>query len=221
MLLKRGGAGHIGLEEVQAFNTTRPILLFIPDISGFTNFIKNTDVAISKKFTHQLLEVILDSNLLNFKVAEIQGDAIFFYSFGPPPCITKLECQVKKTFLDFQKALHSIMEKNTLYPLSLKMVVHYGEVSATEVKGIPKLLGTDIILAHRLLKNNIKSNEYILLTDSYLKTQDTRLVNKSFLWGKYKKGKKSYDYIGQVHYNYVCLSPLKEKMFGAPAYVGT
>lgn len=204
------------LEEINPFEDVREAFLYIPDISGFTKFINHTNIHVSKHIIKVLLEAILDSNILNLKVAEIQGDAIVFYSLGVPPTISKLEAQVQKTFLDFQKALlhlNAVTNSPDLQDLTLKIIVHYGLVSTTEIKGIPKLLGSDIILAHRILKNNIKEDEYLLMTEKYLQTQPKEFLEQSFLWSEIKEGKKYYEYFGPVDYQYVLLTPLKSSLF--------
>lgn len=204
----------MNIERISLFEEVKPALIYIPDMSGFTKFINQTNIEYSKKLMHDLLEVIVDSNILNFKVAEIQGDSIFFYSPGTPPNITKIESQAKKTFLDFQKALQKMEEEHTLLKgaqnLTLKIIVHFGNISTTEIKGIHKLVGSDIILAHRILKNNIHENEYLLMTDHYLNTQSEYLLRKSFPWSEIKEGKKRYDYFGTISYKYVSLTPLKK-----------
>ena len=58
---------------------TQPALLFMPDISGFTQFVSETEVLHSQHIVQELLEIIIDSNHLNLQVSEIEGDAIFFY----------------------------------------------------------------------------------------------------------------------------------------------
>ena len=54
-------------------------LLFMPDISGFTEFVKSTDIQHSQHIVSELLEVLLDANTIGLKMAEIEGDAILFY----------------------------------------------------------------------------------------------------------------------------------------------
>jgi hypothetical protein len=156
----------------------------------------------------------LDANILNLKVAEIMGDAIVFYKTGVPPNLTKLECQTKKTFKDFQRAKKKMESKNIfskeLHNLSLKIIVHYGEISTTEIKGIPKLIGSDLILAYRILKNNIKEHEYLLMTDQYLKTQKKNYMDKSFRWSEIKNGVTVYDYFETINYKYIPLAPLRK-----------
>lgn len=209
----------MNIETISRFEEEKQAFLYIPDLSGFTEFINITNLHESKKLIHDLLEVIVDSNILNLKVAEILGDAVVFYTVGPPPNITKLECQAKKTFLDFQKALRKLEEGNILskelHNLSLKIIVHYGEVATTEIKGISKLIGSDIILAYRMLKNNIRTKEYLLMTDQYLDIQKEGLLKKSFLWSEIREGSIHYDFFGTIPFKYVPLSPLKMQIKNA------
>lgn len=205
---------NLELQTVSPFDDVQQVLIYMPDISGFTEFVNNTDIEDSKHLIHDLLEVLVDSNILNLKIAEIQGDAIFFYHLGTPYNITKLESQAKKTFLDFQRALIKIEKEHPhlkgVSNLTIKIVVHFGLVSATEIKGLIKLMGKDIILAHRILKNNIKGKEYLLMTDEYIASQEKALVNNSFKWSELKNGKKKYEHFGTIHYKYVPLSPLRK-----------
>jgi len=53
-------------------------LLFIPDISGFTHFIQNTEAEHSQHVISELLEVLINANTQNLKLAEVEGDALFF-----------------------------------------------------------------------------------------------------------------------------------------------
>ncbi len=54
-------------------------LLFIPDISGFTKFVQTTEVEHSQHVISELLEVLISANTQELKLAEIEGDALFFY----------------------------------------------------------------------------------------------------------------------------------------------
>jgi hypothetical protein len=53
------------------------------------------------------------------------------------------------------------------YPLnlSLKIITHYGPISEFTIGNFKKLYGEVVVEAHRLLKNSIRSDSYLLLTD--------------------------------------------------------
>lgn len=202
----------MNIESISRLEDVKPVFLYIPDISGFTKFINDTNLRESKKIVHALLESIVDSNILNLKIAEIPGDAIVFYSLGTPPNLTKLETQAKKTFLDFQRTKKHLSDKfnfvEQLNELSLKIIVHYGEVATTEIKGINKLIGSDLILAYKILKNTIHEREYLLMTRQYLDTQKKELFPQSFLWSDFIEGVDNYESFGEIYYHYVPLTPL-------------
>ena len=53
-----------------------------------------------------------------------------------------------------------------LNSLSLKFVAHQGEVAEQKVKRNIELAGVDVILVHRMLKNDVPVPEYVLMTDA-------------------------------------------------------
>jgi len=53
-------------------------LLFLPDISGFTEFVQTTEVEHSQHVISELLEVLIEANTEQLQLAEIEGDALFF-----------------------------------------------------------------------------------------------------------------------------------------------
>ena len=55
-------------------------LLFIPDISGFTRFVNETEINHSRLIIQELLEILINANELNLEISEIEGDAILFTS---------------------------------------------------------------------------------------------------------------------------------------------
>jgi len=68
-------------------------LLFIPDISGFTRFINETEIDHSRLIIQELLELLINANDVGLEISEIEGDAILFYKFGETPqlenCISR------------------------------------------------------------------------------------------------------------------------------------
>ena len=48
--------------------------------------------------------------------------------------------------------------------LKLKSFIHYGDFLLKKVSRFEEIAGENVILAHRLMKNSIETNEYILFT---------------------------------------------------------
>ncbi|KIC95276.1 DUF2652 domain-containing protein [Flavihumibacter solisilvae] len=191
-------------------------LLFIPDISGFTRFVNETEIDHSRMIIQELLEVLINSNQLDLEVSEIEGDAILFYRFGESPDIEALYRQVQKMFCDFHRRL-SLYEIRrycqcnaclSAVNLSLKIITHYGEFTGYNVRNFNKLIGKDIIVAHQLLKNDIEQHEYWLVTRNLLHDdQPVYLAN----WMKWNRSVKKTD-TGEIEFHYTQLSQLKNDL---------
>jgi Protein of unknown function (DUF2652) len=196
-------------------NHPQPALLFMPDISGFTQFVNETEILHSQHIVQELLEILIDSNHLNLEICEVEGDAIFFYRLGNRPDLKALLLQVEKMFTRFHKYL-KLYEHQRICPcgacksaaqLTLKVVAHFGEVTHLSVKDHKKLFGKDVILIHRLLKNSLAKKEYVLITDSVTE----KILQTSELpgWFAPQPGKEQYD-VGPVQFLFSDLSPLHD-----------
>src|SRR5690606_21068088 len=51
--------------------------------------------------------------------------------------------------------------------LKLEAVLHTGDAVFTRIRQFTKVAGEDVILAHRLLKNSVPSDEYVLMTEAF------------------------------------------------------
>ncbi|MCC1485418.1 DUF2652 domain-containing protein [Winogradskyella immobilis] len=146
-------------------------LYFMPDISGFTNFVQSTDIEHSKHIVSELLEKLIDSDIIGLQIAEIEGDALFMYTLNIPSFSTII-AQSQKMLEAFTYEIEKYETQRicqcgacmSASNLKLKFVVHYGEIAFMRVKHIVKPYGTDVIKTHRLLKNSIPSNQYLLIS---------------------------------------------------------
>ncbi|WP_020532477.1 DUF2652 domain-containing protein [Flexithrix dorotheae] len=192
-------------------------LIFLPDISGFTKFVTQTEINHSQHIISELLEIILNANEIGMEVAEIEGDAVFFYKYNEIPTPAKLFNQVKRMFLDFHSQIKLYEARRicncgactSAVGLTLKFVIHEGNFRFINVNQNKKPYGADVILAHRLLKNNIDSKEYALFTNNNI-----NIKHSDFL--PVTQGSENYEGIGQVQFNYIELAPLKKKIVAIP-----
>ncbi len=201
-----------------AMDGAQPTLLFIPDISGFTKFVKATDINHGGHIISELLESLISANHLGMTVAEVEGDAILFYRTGPAPTAEQLSGQVREMFLRFHAYLKRYESQricrcgacSAAHGLTLKFVAHYGKVSQTQVQGHRKLFGEDVILVHRLLKNNLQQSQYALVTQS-LSSQWAGGFQTG--WAPAQQGTEDYD-VGTVSYSH---APLQSLLAEVPA----
>jgi len=147
-------------------------LLFIPDISGFTNFVQTTEVEHSQHVIAELLEILISSNTQELQLAEVEGDALFFYKENNIPSQEKLLAQIETMYTSFYGHL-KLLEKNRICncnactkapELELKIVAHCGQIQYLNVQGKKKPFGQAVIETHRLLKNNIQSDNYVIIS---------------------------------------------------------
>ncbi|ORB73054.1 DUF2652 domain-containing protein [Mycobacterium scrofulaceum] len=151
----------------------RRAVLVIADISGYTHYMQwnRTHLAHAQLTVAGLLESVIDSGR-GLKLAKLVGDAAFFWA--PDGDAKVLVCdrlsRMREAFIArrerFKKDLAcECASCAQLDNLSLKFVVHQGEVAEQRVKRHVELAGYDVILVHRMLKNTVPVVEYVLMTD--------------------------------------------------------
>jgi hypothetical protein len=195
-------------------------LLFIPDISGFTKFVNETEIDHSRLIIQELLEILINANQIGLEVSEIEGDAILFYKFGQSPNLEELYKQVEKMFCEFHRSLSAYEVRRfcqckacmSAIDLTLKVITHYGEFTGYNVKQFSKLIGKDIIVAHQLLKNDIELHEYWLITKSLLQNNSPADYTKWMKWNSSAKQTEN----GEIPFHYTQLSQLKSEIQPEP-----
>lgn len=136
-----------------------------------------------KNIVSDLLLSIINANKLNLNIAEIEGDAVFFYRFGNAPSQKEILEQYEDMLYNFFNTVSSISEETGIQiPLSIKMIVHYGDIAQYQLKGFDKLYGKVVTEAHLLLKNNSDSHSYVLMTDDYIRQVDIHRTDGTYLY---------------------------------------
>jgi hypothetical protein len=140
--------------------------LIIADISGYTKYLTGVELDHSTDILADLINTIVDQMRGVFTLAKLEGDAIFAYAADPkdieegPTLVTTIE----GTYFAFRHR-QAVIDRATsctcdacsrIPTLNLKFVVHHGSYVIHEVAGSKELVGKDVIVAHRLLKNEIK-----------------------------------------------------------------
>lgn len=184
--------------------------ILIPDISGYTRFLTKTELSHSTHIVNELLQVVADTVLKRFILAEIEGDALLTYAKGRV-AREEIEQICRDAFLNFHYFL-KVIERDSVCrcgaclgtsQLSIKFIVHYGYFDEIKIAQLTKLSGPDMIIAHRLLKNNVPGNEYILATNEYLESDEQ--ASSPLQW---TSGQDDYSVIGKVDYQYASLEHL-------------
>lgn len=157
--------------------TTRGILV-VADISGYTDFVREhaRSASHARQIVVRLLKAIISASGPPLTVAELEGDAVFFYAVGEESEIPELARRVKEQLPRMFRAFASEMKVLTSRPrcschacsgiedLRLKQVVHTGEVAIEKIDRFEKLFGMDVIIVHRMLKNSVPEREYLMMS---------------------------------------------------------
>lgn len=193
-------------------------LIFIPDISGFTKFVNETESSHSLHIISELLELIINEDQLGLTVSEIEGDAVLFYREDVPD-LKKIIEQCHKTFISFHNHIQRYDTERicrcgaceAAINLTLKFIVHAGPLQKMTIKDHEKLHGTDLIIAHRLLKNSIPVSEYILISDQF-NIEMAENDMQHYDWVQFSKDTGQFEGIGELGFAYVPLKKLHEKV---------
>jgi len=180
----------------------------MPDISGFTKFVNNTELEHGIHIISELLELLIDHTAKDLQLAEIEGDSLFMFS-SKIPNYQQLVAKTTKMLEAFHTHTRSYESKRicncgsckTTTNLELKFLVHYGDLAFMKVKDFVKPFGSDVIKIHRLLKNNVPVNEYMLFTHAAFKLYEDQL-DETWI-----KKSDSFDF-GNINYFYKNLENL-------------
>lgn len=195
-----------------------PTLLCIPDISGFTRFMGEIDYELSSVVIPALLNKIIYSNEIGLKISEIEGDAVLFYRTGNLPTLKALIDQCIYFYTEFYHQMDILRTQNNVHKgakkipemLGLKIILHFGrEIGVVPIGKNFKLIGQDVIVAHRLLKNSIAIDEYILISDDLLSRFKEVNIKDLFNWATLRPESMMVDHLGQINFKYVDLKPLR------------
>ena len=151
-------------------------LLLIADIGGYTRFMRmhRLNLAHAQENTSKLLEATIDA-APRLTLVGVEGDAAFMYV--PEPEDEEIAGSIASVAEAMHRGFHTEQARIgslTLCPcdachqigrLTVKVVAHIGDVVEQRVRTIVTLAGTDVILVHRMLKNSVPVDEYVLMTE--------------------------------------------------------
>ncbi len=147
----------------------------IADVSGYTRYLGGVELDHAQDILADLLGAVV-TNTRIMKTAKLEGDAVFCHAATSDLDGGALVDTIESCYFAFTKRRRTIAHLTTcmcdackkLDVLDLKFVVHCGQYAAHIVAGREELVGYDVILVHRLLKNQVAdaigTRGYALLT---------------------------------------------------------
>ncbi len=183
---------------------TRHGYLVLADISGYTGYLAQVELEHAHEILTDLLEVIVERFKQMLTISKLEGDAVFANvdEENLPRPETLLEL-IETTYTAFRRRRDGSQRATTctcracqsMNMLELKFFVHHGDYIVQSISGIRELVGSDVNLAHRLMKNHITENTgwkaYALFTQDAMDCTGLQLE-------ELHTQEESYEHIGAV-----------------------
>jgi len=183
-----------------------PACLVIADISGYTGFLAGAELDHAQDILADLIGAIVTALRPTFRLAKLEGDAAFTYATGERLDGSMLLDTIERCYFGFRRRRRDVRQATScpcdacvrIPDLDLKFVVHHGSAIQQTVAGRKELLGSDVIVVHRLLKNDVVERQgigaYALISQPAI---DASGLDPAALG--MRPHTETYDRIGDVH----------------------
>ncbi len=179
--------------------------LLLADITGYTQYMAETELLHAQDVVSDLLETIVDSVEPVFLLSKLEGDAAFAYANRESVNPSMVMDTVESAYFAFQMRLRDIAHSTScecnacvrIPSLDLKFFIHDGEYVVRHIARSEELTGSDVILVHRLAKGTagdvIAKGGYAVYTKT---TLDTMAMDPLILG--FKPHSESFSDVGDV-----------------------
>jgi hypothetical protein len=142
---------------------TESACLLIADISGYTGYLAGVELDHAQDILADLMGTIVSALRPGFRLAKLEGDAAFTYAVTDAIDGSLLLDTIERCYFGFRRRRRDVRQATScecnacvrIPDLNLKFVVHHGTILRQRVAGHEELLGADVIVVHRLLKNEV------------------------------------------------------------------
>ena len=150
----------------------------IADISGYTTFVSGVELDHAQDIIADIMDTLVRALRPPFRLAKFEGDAAFVYAVTENVDGSRLQDSIEAAYFAFRRRLRNIRQATScecracsrMQDLDVKFVVHHGDFIKHKMAGREELAGRDVILIHRLLKNDVNkrfgAHAYALYSDA-------------------------------------------------------
>ncbi|MGI9382372.1 MAG: DUF2652 domain-containing protein [Methyloligellaceae bacterium] len=154
-------------------------VLVLVDISGYTKFVVLHRISVlhAEQIITELIEAVAGEAHFPLRLNKLEGDAALFvatHEGDTGPALDDVFDQVARFFEAFREKRAELFAGSvggcictacqTIEYLELKAIIHADEIVLKQVGGFEEVAGHGVILIHRLLKNTVPYDEYLLVT---------------------------------------------------------
>ncbi len=138
--------------------------LLIADITGYTAYLSQSELEHAEDSLRSLLEILIEHTRPPLRVSRLEGDAVISYalqdSFLQGQTLVEM---IENCYIAFRDARQDMVLNTTctcnacrnIPNLDLKFLGHFGKFAMQHLGEHIELVGSDVNLAHRLLKNHV------------------------------------------------------------------
>ncbi|HVI52006.1 MAG TPA: DUF2652 domain-containing protein [Candidatus Sulfotelmatobacter sp.] len=153
--------------------------ILLADISGYTSFLKANTVTLrhATQIVSSLLEAVMAAAEGPVHANKVEGDAVLFVApadGGSDAADRASWRSIGRFFQAFYVRRAELEAENTcpceaclgLGRLNLKVISHHGRLLRHKVRRFEEVSGFDLVIAHRLLKNQVEGSRYLLSSET-------------------------------------------------------
>ena len=186
-------------------SAAQPTCFLIADISGYTGYLADVELDHAQDILADLVGAVVTALRPSFRLAKLEGDAAFTFATVETIDGSMLLDTIERCYFGFRRRRRDVRQATScecnacvrIPDLDLKFVVHHGSAIHQKVAGRRELLGSDVIVAHRLLKNEVVEqlgiNAYALISQKVIDASD---IDPAALG--MREHTETYDRIGEV-----------------------
>ena len=163
-------------------STTQYGYFLIADITGYTSFLSKSELDHAQQTLTALLNLLIQHTKPPLIISRLAGDAVISYglrdNFFQGQTFVEL---IEDIYVAFRRAIDLMVLNTTcncnacanIKTLDLKFFLHYGAFGIQKLDSHNELVGADVIVIHRLLKNHVTERTgfraYALYTDAAIR----------------------------------------------------
>ncbi|HEX2626324.1 MAG TPA: DUF2652 domain-containing protein, partial [Candidatus Limnocylindrales bacterium] len=144
-------------------STAEPTCFLIADISGYTGYLADVELDHAQDILADLMGAVVTALRPSFRLAKLEGDAAFTFMATERVDGSMLLDTIERCYFGFRRRRRDVRQATScpcnacvrIPDLNLKFVVHHGLAIRQKVAGRQELLGSDVVVVHRLLKNEV------------------------------------------------------------------
>lgn len=180
--------------------------MLIADITGYTQYLSASELDHAREVLKILLGLLIEHTRPPLILSKLAGDAVISYGLqGQLPSGQTFVELIENTYVAFRRAIDLMVLNTTctcnacrnIGGLDLKFFVHHGEFGIDRLGERDEMVGADVIVLHRMLKNHVTERTglraYTLFSDAAVRALGIESFREQWI-----PHEEAYEHLGTV-----------------------